>query len=1085
MTKPTSMALEVITQSAFQRKRGIYITEMFTAPPMHRIEGLELPLGSVAHYIPEEDKDMSPDEAWWLIRGYPKQNSVWVEHLYDFKANHGKVKKVTGNPEAWARKFHMRHPDLKRVVNRKTALGVEANLLVINHALARHFYNYINNRFLGYQIAKNTRDNVIGEVAQMVKEIDRVHYIPIKMPSKLYELGKIKKAAAEGDDLQLESIRRFGTVEGLFFLDLWRFIANPDNSQLGSLIPKENWNRVNLLLTCNGSWFMLNLGLLGSWIKTEKNLDGKWDTERGQRIFLNNLIQLVEHAVTFAKKPEFVQGAPESSEATTSGDLTDSLIKEQVSSAMGSSVTTKIYGKENDLEEPKDGPSEKESLLTKGRLSTQKKEDQSKRYSLDSRVEEATGKQSKANPPNTSPAVVIVSNEEIDRNVEALEQVDVLIEEPEHVTVSPHLNPLEDGIRSRAHRLAKDGIISAAGLAQAEKLAVAYKSIPNPFGDGLAIEACQVTPEELTVKAKKVPTRSKRIFDESLMFSSIEDITTKYVRQTYKKDIINVALSIQKSGIGVTSIEADTVETISGSQLVVLIRTKGINGAQSTLPIVLPAFEDDGTYKSGGTRYRMKTQRVDAPIRKVRPSLVYLTSYHGKIGVMRSDKKVFAYDEWLRNTIAAMEMDGNALLQGSEHSNVFDPSLKMPYVYSVLSSRFKTLKLGDFVLLLDRKEVERTFSDLERRKLESSDHIIAGIDHYGKPVIMSYSGEITVAGKSRGRVEEILSIDVSAAPHEAAMISIRGQSIPLGVVIASYIGLSRMIDHLGGKVRRVQSGQRQELQWYESPIKFNDETLIVDTRDHKTSLLMMGFKQYAKQIRQLSVYGFDKSHSYHHLFDAGSRSSAMSVELELLDERFVDPMTERVLKDMKEPTTWQGLLWRSLELLTTNYSPDEMDGDLMMFKLHERINGMMYAELTKSIRKFKMDSRVAKASLDIKPTAVWQKITSDAAISPVNNCNPIADLRAQEGVTYIGHGGRSKRSMVARNRKFHENDSGNISLDTVDSGDTGINVYFSANPNVKTTAGRSKKGSQEETGISSMVSTSMLLGPCLDIDDQI
>lgn len=1072
------MATEALTQTAFIRRRGIYQREQFTSPPLHNIEGIELPIGSVAHYLPEEDKDYAPDESWWLIRGQPKNVNVWIEHLTEFSAVHGKVRPVAGDPQNWVRKWHQKHPNLKRVVNRKTALATEVSLLVVNHALGRHWVTYQNNRFLSYQIAKNTRDNAIPEIGKMVAEVDRMHFIPIRMPNKLYELSKIGTAMREGDDLQIESIKRFGTVEGLFFLDIWKFIEDPSKSRLGTLIDRAYWKRVNLLLTCNGSWFMLNLADLASWVQSPENPDGKWAVDRAQKIFLNDLIQLVEFGQTNAKKPD----ADSESPAPTPAD--------------GSTSSSEIYQQMQQpeakipLEAPKDSEPQEESragqsgisLLTKSRESRQQKaEDRSKRYSLDSREKTAPA----IDPAKqvVAPTIKQMTDEEIDENLAALEQVDALIEETDFAPSTPHVDPLQEGIMKRARMLTRDGVISAAALKQAERLAVGYQNIPNPFGEGKLVDYIKVTEEELKIEAKKIPSRSKRIFDDSMRVSTIDDLTTKYAKHTYKKDALAVGLCIQRSGIAVTAIEADTVETISGSQIILLFRTNAINGRQSTLPVILPMFDEDGTYTSGGTQYRLKTQRVDCPIRKIRPTLVYLTSNYGKTAVQRSDKSVFDYGEWLRNTIAALEIDGHPLIAGSDHGNVFDQSVVAPMAYTSLARRFKTLKLGDFTLLMDRAEIERTFTAAERSKVEHDGVTIVGIDDNNKPVTMNNRGSITAMGSEKGTVEEILGIDTSAAPHPMITVSVRGKPLPLGVVLASYMGLSRLIAHLGNHTRRVLAGGRQDLQWYESPIRFADETLIVDTRDLRTTLLLMGFKEYKKQLRQLSIYGFDKLHSYHFLFDSTSRTSANTVELELLDEQFVDPMTERVLKEMKEPTNWQGLLWRSLELLTTDFSPNEMDGNLMNFKLHERVNGMMYKEMMKSIRRFKQDTRLGKASLDMKPTAVWQKITTDAAISPINNCNPIGDLRAREGVTYIGHGGRSKLSMVARNRKFDKNDMGNISMDTVDSSDTGINVYYSANPNVKTTGGRSEKGSVETTGISSMVSTSMMLGPCLDIDD--
>jgi hypothetical protein len=360
---------------------------------------------------------------------------------------------------------------------------------------------------------------------------------------------------------------------------------------------------------------------------------------------------------------------------------------------------------------------------------------------------------------------------------------------------------------------------------------------------------------------------------------------------------------------------------------------------------------------------------------------------------------------------------------------------------------------------------------------------VVGMTKSKVPILMDLAGNFLVGKENRGTIEDILGLDASSAPHQMAVIRIRGQFIPLGVVMASYVGLSALIAGLKATTRRVLAGDRMQLEKHEYPIRFSDESLILDTREPLAMMLLSGFRFYHKEIRQISIYSFDQKATYGMVLDSKSRNGAYTVELDMLNDLFVDPMTRDLLRDMQEPTEWQPLLKRAAELLLTDYAPEEVDGAYMLLKGYERVPGAVYRELVIATRQYKLRSRVTRASIDMKPTAVWNSFTADSAIGPVNDCNPIADLRASEAVTYIGTGGRSKRSMVARTRKFHRNDMGVISEQTVDSGDVGINIYMTANPQILSTRGLTKAAPNADVGISSMVSTSAMLSPGADIDD--
>jgi len=100
----------------------------------------------------------------------------------------------------------------------------------------------------------------------------------------------------------------------------------------------------------------------------------------------------------------------------------------------------------------------------------------------------------------------------------------------------------------------------------------------------------------------------------------------------------------------------------------------------------------------------------------------------------------------------------------------------------------------------------------------------------------------------------------------------------------------------------------------------------------------------------------------------------------------------------------------------------------------------------------------------------------------VDDLNPIAALKQVEDVTYLGNGGRSKETMNENAREFNQSEVGIISEAVKDSGDVGISVFMSANPQLDNVRGVNLN-KRKKPGPSNIFSTSAMLAPVTDKDD--
>ncbi|MFO5520876.1 hypothetical protein ACLBP3_30155, partial [Klebsiella pneumoniae] len=63
---------------------------------------------------------------------------------------------------------------------------------------------------------------------------------------------------------------------------------------------------------------------------------------------------------------------------------------------------------------------------------------------------------------------------------------------------------------------------------------------------------------------------------------------------------------------------------------------------------------------------------------------------------------------------------------------------------------------------------------------------------------------------------------------------------------------------------------------------------------------------------------------YFRVLEEAGLSNRFTRDIDTLFSAWVDPITEGLLKEMGEPTTFEGLLYRSVELLTNEWRPAEV-----------------------------------------------------------------------------------------------------------------------------------------------------------------
>lgn len=651
---------------------------------------------------------------------------------------------------------------------------------------------------------------------------------------------------------------------------------------------------------------------------------------------------------------------------------------------------------------------------------------------------------------------------------------------PTTIVVEKVINHHEN-IQKELDKLADSGRLTAKAYAFLKESQTRFVNMPNPYNSnetyGAAIEGAL---EE--VKVEPIVLLDDPTIIESSWAENVTDTMIKQYNKTMlPKDILAAVASSQRMGLVIHDHKIEKEIAATGNLEHHKLRVQMLGDDPVTVNFTIPSINLDGGWTANGVDYTMRRQRVDVPIRKVNFNTVALTTAYGKNFVTRSDRVANDYGRWLNNNIIAEGIDKqNTNIQEPRLANVFDPLEKLPLQYTMISRRVSNFKAVGMAWNFDVHEMPKFFGEEVVDSLKAKD-MVPVAKGLGKTVGMDKNSILyTVKGDKidpMGRLAEVLGFDTTKAPSEISELSLMGKTIPLGFIFSYYLGLQGMLKHFKITHEIIPSGQRVDKLEYDLVIRLADAKIVVMCDTDEQRMMVNGLRPYTKHMRTVTESEMEREDVYLNLLvDADKLTVRYLKELTQMRKGFVDDMHARILRRMKEPETFIGLLERSNQLLTTDHSQPEINGDEMMFLGNQRIAYHLYTALTRSIRNYNNASPSTRR-FELSQDMVWGEINSDPSVLVVQGANPIQSIKEKDVITMGGTGGRNRQTMVKHTRAFQESDLGIVSGDTVDNGDVGITSYLSANPQFDTLDGIGKKRDTKKVKIGEAMSFCVGLAP--------
>lgn len=1025
----------MLLEKHFYRRFGLRKAQHLTAPIINDLSVLELPRASVFHFLPEDvsQKGITPDH--WAVKN--SERLVYSEHVVEYSpsATNGKPRRNNVVAMVEIKEYHKRYRKIKMVRDLVRNSRDPKSTLVLNYALVDDLYRYTPTIYTEHHRRLNILTTLTEQLDQFSEQVaDRHHYFTLELPDVLPSLTMLRWGREE---ITLPLIETFNTLEYLLILELWKWLSDSREFSLFNLIKVENYSKINLVIIRDNRWMVINLAKLDEW-RNGSEEDGDVNPEALAKHFLMLLVKLFQ-----------------ATSSTT--DLSDSelvAIKGETVLTNPSAINTDSTTEDPALIEETPEDSVIESLNVKNIL-----KDDSKDSELESQLD------------------TIRENDAIKKRVDGVNPFE---------NVTP-LNT-EEILNKKSEALFESGYISIAELKKSKDLFKTQESLKNPFnGTESLMNFAKVDPTTLEIKEPTKLPETLGVLDPSMLLSTVESFDSEYIAKVHRKDVVGSVLAVNNAGVIVTDYQVDLKEDIANNYEIHTIKLKPIQGKPSTIRFKLPVLAPDGSFVSDGVKYRLRKQRSDMPIRKVNPSRVALSSYYGKVFVDRSTKVVSDYGKWLLKSLMDLSINpDDTRLSKVKMGSVLNTENTTPRVYSIIASEFGGFSVGDLDFSFDYSKRASLYGTETLKTYEKSTFLVCGKSKTGF-ILVDQNDTFYLTGSKDpevlGPIEVILELNRTKAPVDIAELKVYSAVISVGFVLAYYLGLSKLIASLDGKVRKFAVTDTINLGDDEYKIVFADYILVVNRNNKLQSLILGGLNNYKNTIKRFNYKDFETQDVYYNLLEDVGLGNRQLKELRLMQSMFIDPITLELLKELNEPTTLIGLLKRASELLLQDYSASETDLRYMRIRGYERLSGAVYSELVNSLRGHLAREGSQNAIVEMNPYAVWKAISEDPAKVIVEESNPIKNINEKESVTFMGAGGRGRDSMVDRTRLFSDSDLGTISESTVDSGDVAINTNTVANPKYKNLRGVTTRYDATQDGSSSVISTGALLSPAADMDD--
>jgi len=1028
----------------FYKLYGLRKTRDLIYPKILLTTDLILPRNSMLHYY-TQNSAVYPNKDIEIFSNIINCN---ILNLFEFINPIYEFKHINTNEISLATKYKKLSKDFITITNPKKMKYlfnknnfIYRNTVMYNYSTMPDRYRLVERIDTNYKVSKDILNSIIENIHEInhmdIKTKESIHhFIILDLPKVLLSVEKFKVYVEKKDD-DILIYKEFYNTNRVLLLELMKIFSfdKYKTTIFKNINSLEEMKSINFILKLDNKFVIVNLAVLLSFNKEYEliNNSTKLNSKSYMKLF-HYFIKLIYNL-----------------DGNNSVDISSGKYSNNIDKLLYSNGNDKLSV--TDIENGKDV---KLVDIDKIELDTEE----------DSTVEDAK---------LIDKVLKIEDTKEVDK-------VDEIVEKHSDIDM---LLSNEGNVIDEIHTEISYNIVDKKRKKMLEEQLETILNTESPYKDGNTFkDMLTYNKEELNISDKdKTLPDNDTIFNKDLLQDGVHNLDKQYISKVYKKDIVNSVFNIQKAGMVIKDYDIQTYEDILGKYEEHSITFKDFDKGTSTVKFKLPVINEDGIYQISNNNYRMKSSKLSIPIDKINNSRVSLTTAYSKMFIDKAPYKKIDRGYKIQQALVKKQMKNEVNNIVLMENSVYD--IKLPSDYSNTMRYISSFNFKDSYYFFDYPNRGSILSkDITLKAIEKDNKILLGRSKTGY-LLIDRANEVyeyvNKKYKPLGRLLDVLEIPIDDLVKEYALIKISKTYIPIVYLLSYYLTFNKLLKSLNVIVEEFKLGTRVHSDENSIVVKFVDTILKITFKDDKSRVILAGLDYFNKINKVFTKDSLNHKDSMDGMFKEFGLRLLDVTNIKNLEILFVDPVSVTILKEMNEPTTFIGLLYRSAELLVDDFyhKPNSKTGFLV--KGYEKVPQMLYNQLVLAVRDRDNRSVFGKSKLKVDPYSVWRAMGEDSTSILIDDINPLAYLKQKENITATGFMGRGKDTMSKGTREVLAEDIGIISEAGVDSGDVGITSFLSANPNIKNVRGM--KGDAEKLTVSNVFSTSALLAPFSTYDD--
>lgn len=1057
-------------------------------PPIIPSSEATLPRDSVIHYLDYSNTTLFPTKQLPYLTNTPKSKKVPVAHITQLSDTIGTT--ILANRTVNKQLLAWRKTNISdfRVFEKVSELPVDVQVnSIVNYQILRDLYTYKAGPTAELNRYRNVYKTYWDTVHQAIEVTgEREHFVRVPIAHMIPSKALLDNLLKYPDTAFARVVRDY---ELNAVIDLYKFLNRESPQGVMTSLTDQDTARITLELTFKGYSFFFKLSyLVGLSKHSPLPSKRKLETKQLQRMFLIMLLKVqqkvydIENGVNTELEDE--QTAIDNLDNEEHPEVEEYDEQEGAVDERGVPVKKPIDGGKVNLLTAKEIDNQVSSGAGFDANATHELSNliNTSNTELEGASDDIFAKlMSHANDPQPQEEMSVNTPDIKDKpNLPSLE-VDYSDERRQTLL---RTKSKEENFQEYVTSAKLSGGISTVEARSLKKLFEARSALKSPYSNSQIDQDKVVTEKDtaFTEEEKRIHIKNNLV-DDDLKSETMFNFDKLYLNKVMKKDILACVTHLESAGIIIKDYQVESNDSALGNYEVHKLTLKPYKGKESTVYFRIPKINDEGDMINSGIKTRMRRQRVDLVIRKVSPIRVSLTTNYSKLFISRTERKAYDPYSQIATWIKTQYLEGTSNITSIMPGNVFDNHKDQPNMFMAMSRNFKQFSTKDYTFIFSDEVAAATVKPEVLETIKRSGKFFVGFVNKDKSLLVMDKYDLIYAFKGDlsplGKLPSLIGMDTAKIPIPFATIKILGDDMALGPVLAYYMGFKGLLESTQTKFTIVGPRQQSGASEGQVVIRLQDCKVVVDTDTPTKQLLFGGFAFYKDNLKQVGLVSLESQSFYLGLFEQRDHTLMHLRELDLLQSLFLDPISVDVLRSMKEPEEYLPLLLRACELLSDFKHPDINDPRYSRIRGYDRVPGLMYRTLTKSVRSAKFG--MTKGKIELDPYGVWNAITQDTTVKIVEDSNPVVDVKEAESVTFSGADGLNKSSTPEKLRRYHPKDVGLVSEATVDSSDVALNFFLTPYPKLENLRGivGERKTDRKDT----VFSTSVLLSPMAEHDD--